>query len=170
MNPSNPGDIVQLSTASGRLIEPLPPKTRACCLPDHSCQDLLEAECLAQGGVWQGFRTTCDTFECPQAVGACCFLGSVCYLRTSDECFTQGGIYQGDDTPCAPNPCVVPGDLNCDGGINFGDINPFVLILSNPTGWQGAYPGCPFLNGDINGDGRVNFGDINPFVALLSSK
>jgi probable HAF family extracellular repeat protein len=63
---------------------------------------------------------------------------------------------------------IVPGDLNCDGSVNFGDINPFVLILSNPTGWQQTYPDCPFLNGDINGDGNVNFGDINPFVALLS--
>jgi hypothetical protein len=60
------------------------------------------------------------------------------------------------------------GDLNCDGSINFGDINPFVLILSDPAAWQQTYPGCPFLDGDINGDGRVNFGDINPFVALLS--
>ncbi len=60
------------------------------------------------------------------------------------------------------------GDLNCSGEVGFGDINPFVLILSNPAAWQAAYPGCPLLNGDINGDGSVNFADINPFVALLS--
>jgi hypothetical protein len=60
------------------------------------------------------------------------------------------------------------GDLNCDGAVNFGDINPFVLRLSNPAGYQAAYPCCPNENGDINGDGGVNFGDINPFVALLS--
>ncbi len=63
--------------------------------------------------------------------------------------------------------CPVPGDLNCDGAVDFGDINPFVLILTNPAAWQAAYPGCPMLNGDINGDGVVDFGDINPFVALL---
>jgi probable HAF family extracellular repeat protein len=61
-----------------------------------------------------------------------------------------------------------PGDLNCDGTVGFGDINPFVLILSNPDAWQQAYPECPLLNGDINGDGSVSFGDINPFVALLT--
>ncbi|MEW6251317.1 MAG: hypothetical protein AB1716_11765 [Planctomycetota bacterium] len=60
------------------------------------------------------------------------------------------------------------GDLNCDGRIDFNDINPFVLILSDPQGWQQQYPTCPFLNGDCNGDGRVDFGDISPFVALLS--
>jgi hypothetical protein len=63
---------------------------------------------------------------------------------------------------------VLPGDLNCDGSVNFDDINPFVLILSNPAAWQAAYPGCPAANGDINGDGSVGFGDINPFVALLT--
>jgi hypothetical protein len=61
----------------------------------------------------------------------------------------------------------VPGDLNCDGSVNFGDINPFVLILTNWGAWQAAHPGCPWQNGDINGDGRVNFGDINPFVDCL---
>ncbi|MBP7747565.1 MAG: hypothetical protein KA383_15725 [Phycisphaerae bacterium] len=61
------------------------------------------------------------------------------------------------------------GDMNCDGVVSFGDINPFVLAISNPTLWQATYPGCPLLNGDLNGDGSFNFGDINPFVACLSS-
>jgi agmatine deiminase len=70
-------------------------------------------------------------------------------------------------------PPIVPGDLNCDGTYgyaSFGDINPFVLLLTNPTQWQEHYLGCPLLNGDINGDGTVNFGDINPFVALLTGQ
>ncbi len=61
-----------------------------------------------------------------------------------------------------------PGDLNCDGTIDFGDINPFVLALSSPAGYLAAFPDCEILNADINGDGTVSFGDINPFVALLS--
>jgi hypothetical protein len=64
---------------------------------------------------------------------------------------------------------VLRGDLNCDGAVGFGDINPFVRLLGDPAGWQAAYPDCPIENGDINSDGLVNFGDINPFVALLSS-
>lgn len=63
---------------------------------------------------------------------------------------------------------LLVGDLNCDGVVDFGDINPFVLILSNPAAWQAAYPNCPAANGDINGNGSVDFGDINPFVALLT--
>jgi hypothetical protein len=68
--------------------------------------------------------------------------------------------------PAAPN--VRPGDVNCDGVVDFRDINPFVLILSNLAGWQAAYPGCPWQNGDCNQDGTVDFKDINPFVAVLS--
>jgi len=61
------------------------------------------------------------------------------------------------------------GDLNCDARIDFADINPFVLALTNPTGYQAAYPGCDIINGDINRDGKVNFADINPFVRLLTT-
>ncbi len=75
-----------------------------------------------------------------------------------------------------PNPSVAGGafslfdrgDLNCDGAVDFGDINPFVQILTDPAGWQATHPGCPFSTGDINADGAVDFGDINPFVALLT--
>jgi hypothetical protein len=66
---------------------------------------------------------------------------------------------------------VLRGDLNCDGSVDFGDINPFVLYLSSNALWQTTYPTCSVLNGDINGDGtygQASFGDINPFVALLT--
>jgi len=53
--------------------------------------------------------------------------------------------------------------------VNFGDINPFVLLLSNPAQWQQNYVECRMLNGDINSDGSVNFGDINPFVSCLTT-
>jgi hypothetical protein len=64
------------------------------------------------------------------------------------------------------------GDLNCDGQIDFGDINPFVMYLSAFANWQAAFPGCPPQNGDINADGtygQASFGDINPFVTLLTA-
>jgi len=60
------------------------------------------------------------------------------------------------------------GDLNCDGDVNFGDINPFVLALSDPGGYGSTYPDCDRMLADINEDGKVDFGDINPFVALLT--
>ena len=60
------------------------------------------------------------------------------------------------------------GDLDCNGNCDFGDINPFVLALSNPAGYHAAFPDCDIHLADLNADGHVDFGDINPFVALLS--
>ncbi len=65
-------------------------------------------------------------------------------------------------------PTWPAGDLNCDGSVDFGDINPFVLALSDPLLYGQTFPGCPIDNADINCDGLVDFGDISPFVALLS--
>ena len=60
------------------------------------------------------------------------------------------------------------GDLNCDSLVSFGDINPFVMALSNPTQYAQNYPACDILNGDINCNGQFGFDDINPFVACLT--
>ncbi len=62
------------------------------------------------------------------------------------------------------------GDLDCNGNLDFGDINPFVLALSNPAGYHAAFPGCDLMLADISGDGVLNFWDINPFAALLSAE
>ena len=59
--------------------------------------------------------------------------------------------------------------MNCDGSVNFRDINPFVLALSaGEAGYYDVYGDCHWYNGDVNSDGTVGFSDINPFVALLS--
>ena len=83
------------------------------------------------------------------------------------------GLIPGLDVTGTLTPVTVlpnaTGDTDCSGAIDFGDINPFVMMLSNPEQWLDLYPGCNFYNGDINCDGYVDFGDINPFVALLSS-
>ena len=72
-------------------------------------------------------------------------------------------------------PAFHRGDTNCDGGVNFGDINPFVAALSGQQAWKNVFPGgnppagCTYVGAnDINCDGNVNFADINPFVACLS--
>jgi len=68
--------------------------------------------------------------------------------------------------------CTTPfvrGDLNCDGAVDFDDINPFVLALSGEEGYSAQYPTCIWLNADCDEDGDVDFDDINPFVTLLGS-
>jgi hypothetical protein len=62
------------------------------------------------------------------------------------------------------------GDANCDGQIDFRDINPFVLALSNPAAYAAAHPACDVRSGDCSGDGILDFRDINPFVAVLAGQ
>ncbi len=76
------------------------------------------------------------------------------------------GVLNGQWRACRLTPAY--GDLNCDGAVNFADINPFVLALSNPSAYEATFPDCDIMDGDINEDGTLNFGDINPFVALLT--
>lgn len=60
-----------------------------------------------------------------------------------------------------------PGDLNCDGLINTSDIDPFVLALLDPAGYDAAFPACDRNLADVNQDGSVNTSDIDPFVSVL---
>jgi hypothetical protein len=60
------------------------------------------------------------------------------------------------------------GDLNCDGMLNGYDIDAFVLALTNPAGYQAAYPCCNIFAADANQDGAINGYDIDPFVLLLT--
>jgi hypothetical protein len=99
---------------------------------------------------------------CPEPKGACC-IQYTCTMMTQANCLAALGKYRGDGTTCAtPRICACPGDSNCDGNINYGDINAFVRALNDPSTC------CHFDNCDVNGDGAINYGDINPFVVALS--
>ncbi len=65
-------------------------------------------------------------------------------------------------------PVLCPGDMDCNGSVDFDDIGLFVEALGYPGGSGWPYP-CPWLNGDCNGDGNVNFDDIDPFVARIGA-
>ncbi len=60
-----------------------------------------------------------------------------------------------------------PGDLNCDGRVNFDDVDGFVLALIGEAAFAEAFPGCDLLAGDLDGDQRVSFADIDGFVAVI---
>jgi hypothetical protein len=66
-----------------------------------------------------------------------------------------------------PIVASVAGDLNCDGAVDVGDIDAFVLRLCDPPAYQAAYPTCPDANGDLDSSGSVDGNDIGAFVALL---
>jgi len=61
------------------------------------------------------------------------------------------------------------GDVNGDGIVSFGDINPFVYVLTHTQSeFNTTYPDGHYWAADCNQDGQVDFGDINPFVAILT--
>jgi hypothetical protein len=134
----------------------------ACCDDcSQTCTDNVTLfECEGLGGRFVQ-NTLCSNISppCGAELGACCHDDGSCDPQvTCADC--QGGT---------PPPCI--GDLNCDGFIDFGDINPFVQYMSNYPAWVAAYPTCNPLNGDINCDGAYGqsaFGDINPFVSLMT--
>ncbi len=64
--------------------------------------------------------------------------------------------------------CLHPGDMNCDGAVNFDDISLFVEAQSYAPDGVGWPYDCPWLNADCNDDGAVNFDDIEPFVDLIA--
>jgi hypothetical protein len=76
-----------------------------------------------------------------------------------------------DDVQIDTVNCTLPfaiGDLNCDGTVDIGDVNPFVLALSNPAAYAETFPDCVINLADINQDGNIGLDDINPFVNLFS--
>ena len=59
------------------------------------------------------------------------------------------------------------GDMNLDGGLNTGDVAPFVLALTDPQAYQDQFGIDPARVGDINQDGSFDTGDVAPFVQRL---
>jgi len=107
-----------------------------------------------------------------QAPTGAAVLGRLMPGLVGDGLRRDGWQLLGDGTACTPGLCLHTGDLNCDGTVNFGDINPFVMFLSAYDQWASIFLDCNPANGDINFDGTYgqgSFGDINPFVALVTS-
>ena len=93
---------------------------------------------------------------------------SVSWVAWGDSVMGTASVHQWDYFRFGV-AALLRGDVNCDGTIDFADINPFVALLTGGGGSEPVPPGCLTENADINGDGSVDFGDINPFVDLLTS-
>ncbi|MBP7747868.1 MAG: hypothetical protein KA383_17260 [Phycisphaerae bacterium] len=134
---------------------------------------------LAWTNLWQNTATVDDGAWVYQEfdISAQANNQATVYLRWTMGTTDGGWRYCGwnvDDVQIwAADPSGCPellGDLNCDGVVGFGDINPFVLALANPDTYTAMYPDCDINLADVNDDGTVSFGDINPFVALLTAQ
>jgi len=70
-------------------------------------------------------------------------------------------------------PQICAGDANCDGTVNWRDIDYLVVAMNdNESAWAARFPAgpdCTFANVDASGDGHVNWRDIDPFIALMNT-
>ena len=86
------------------------------------------------------------------------------YIKTSGGASGFGPTYFDDiylEATSAINlsnpTSLLPGDCDCDGDVDFDDIDPFVLALSGQDAYEAAYPDCNWFNADCDSDGDVDF-------------
>ena len=105
----------------------------------------------------------------------------VCIDTWEPYCTAADGVWHPEyescevapDDLCQAGPIPCAGDMNCDGIVNYDDIDYFVAALSCVGGAPGCWPpagvpaDCPWINGDCNGDDNVTYGDIDPFVGRI---
>lgn len=89
--------------------------------------------------------------------------------------YHEGGVWQDlYDFNDTANFCIKgqtvdlnTGDVNCDGTIDFDDVQPFITALQGRAAYQDAHPDCVWFNADCDLDTDVDFDDISYFIALL---
>jgi hypothetical protein len=94
-------------------------------------------------------------------------MNGVFYYRGSRYTISQldVAILADAGVPVAP-PNM--GDSDCDGDVDFDDIDDFVLGLNNAAAYEDLYGVPPSLKGDTDGDSDLDFDDIAGFVTVLS--
>ncbi len=141
--------------------------------PNANMRFRFEASDLNSGSVVEAgvdaFKIS--RFDCTAAIEDCNANG----IADSDD--IASGRSADDNTNNVPDECeddcagFTVGDTNCDGLVNNGDIDAFVLAVTDPSGYDAAFPACSApCTADINDDGFVNNADIDGFVALLGAK
>ena len=64
---------------------------------------------------------------------------------------------------------ALAGDMNCDGVVDFDDLDPFATALAAPEDYAAAYPQCDIDRADMDGNSSVNSADIAGFMNHLLS-
>jgi hypothetical protein len=105
-----------------------------------------------------------DPFDPQYAYGFEKFRGSIDEVAVYDRVLEDAEILEHFQ---AGGGEVVLGDMDCDGDVDFDDIDPFVLGLNNPELYETTFGVPPAAKGDMDGDGDFDFDDIPGFVDAL---
>ncbi|MCG3126874.1 MAG: hypothetical protein CHACPFDD_01729 [Phycisphaerae bacterium] len=87
-------------------------------------------------------------------------------INDRGEVAWERGMYPGD-VDIRYMKRLPAGDLNCDDRVDFSDVDPLVLLLTDPGAYAAQFPNCDRRLADVNGDGSVNAFDVDPFIELL---
>ena len=137
----------------------------ACCLPSGTCEFVLEEDCAAVGGVFQGVGVFCITVSCPvEGTGACCVLDSCVSDYNSFGCYEAGGAFQGGGSSCLDVICQV-GETIADAvgtgtvraeGVNYAEY--FFNIQGSDNGQYASYGLARFDNASIRSQLDATYG------------
>lgn len=137
----------------------------SCCLPDGSCQDVIEVDCTGLGGTFNGPGTDCNTTTCPQPRGACCVNQSCVADQFETNCKGfPGGEWAGPFTTCFADLCPIcdDGDADQDGDWDVDDFRQFQICYNGSA----AGP-CKCL--DMDNNNLVDWNDYQSLYPLLDT-
>jgi len=126
--------------------------------------DVLTADLIPFSGLMAGAAQAFDVQFDPVRTGA---FSATYALTLSDEDLpgaTSGYVL----TLELSGEAFLRGDMDCDGDVDFDDIDDFVLGLNDPAVYEATFGVLPSLKGDTDLDGDQDFDDIDGFVGLLS--
>lgn len=165
-----------------------PTPVGACCLPDMTCDQVLEADCETANGVFQGVGFPCVPSPCGSA---CCAADGTCSITSWSECNAAGGAFsfgqQCGDVSCTgaccdpDGSCQVLSEAQCDAaggsyssGADCASVNceGSCCLMDDSCVIQSPL-GCSALNGNYNGNGTpctpALCEEIGPDVILSDS-
>ncbi|MBN2562635.1 MAG: pre-peptidase C-terminal domain-containing protein, partial [Phycisphaerae bacterium] len=105
----------------------------ACCFVGGGCTMLLEGDCTATGGNYQGWGSDCASTACPLPTGACCAADGSCTEVTEADCTAAGGTYQGNTSTCATHPCPQPTGACCAADGSCTDVTEAACTAAGGT-------------------------------------
>ena len=102
---------------------------------------MIQADCHAGGGSYQGDFTTCTPDLCtPFDQGACCFNDGSCINAIPADCTALGGSFQSTGTNCAAVICPTSGPR-----VSSTDKGSLLIFSEVTIKWRTATGDPPHL-------------------------